>query len=257
MSQPPAPNPRAATPSAADAPRFRALLFTKTAGYRHESIANGATTIAALGAAHAFTVDATEDAGVFEDTQLAAYRVVIFFNTSGDVLDERQQAAMERFVRAGGGFVGIHSATDTEYDWPWYHQLIGAYFQNHPAIQPAAIDVVDQQHPSTRHLPARWQRTDEWYNFRAAPGPDVSILAMLDESSYTGGTMGAAHPIAWCHSFDGGRAWYTALGHTAESYDDPLFQQHVLGGITWASGLPEQSSTAYLPNSGERIKYWR
>ena len=240
----------AATATAAEpaAPRFRALLFTKTAGYRHASIEQGTVALGALGAAHGFAVDSTEDASVFDDARLAAYQVVIFLNTSGDILDGPQQAAFERFVRAGGGFAGIHSATDTEYDWPWYHELIGAYFQNHPAIQPAAIDVIDRKHPSTQHLPARWERTDEWYNFRAAPGPEVSILATLDETSYTGGTMGASHPIAWCHTFDGGRAWYTALGHTAESYDDPLFQQHLLGGITWAAGLPERISATFLPS---------
>ena len=244
----PAAGPRAsAAPPAAPAqepPRYRVLVFSKTGGYRHDSIDEGVAAIAALGAAHQFQVDATEDAAVFADTQLAGYKVVIFLNTTGEILDDAQQAAFERFIRAGGGFVGVHSATDTEYDWSWYHELVGAYFKSHPAIQSAAIDVVDRRHPSTRGLPARWERTDEWYNFRDAPGPNVAVLAALDETSYSGGMMGASHPIVWYHSYDGGRAWYTAMGHTAESYAEPLFLDHLLGGIRWAAG---EETSAYLP----------
>jgi type 1 glutamine amidotransferase len=228
-------------------PRFSALVFSKTGGYRHDSIDEGIAAIIALGAAHQFQVDTGEDAAMFTDAQLANYQVVIFLNTTGDILDDQQQAAFERFIRRGGGFVGVHSATDTEYDWPWYHELVGAYFKNHPAIQPAAIDVVDRQHPSTRGLPPRWERTDEWYNFRSAPGPNVTVLATLDEMSYSGGTMGTSHPIAWYHTYDGGRAWYTALGHTAESYAEPLFLDHLLGGILWAAGVSGNDARLYLP----------
>jgi type 1 glutamine amidotransferase len=241
------PTPAAATQLGAAQPRFRALVFSKTGGFRHDSIGDGIAAIVALGASHQFSVDATEDAAVFADERLAGYQVVIFLNTTGDILDTQQEAAFERFISRGGGFVGIHSAADTEYDWPWYHELLGAYFQSHPQIQPATIDVVDSRHPSTRHLPPRWQRTDEWYNFRSAPGPDVVVLATLDEASYSGGTMGPRHPIAWWHSYGGGRAWYTALGHTAASYTEPLFLEHLLGGITWAAGVPDQGGRAYLP----------
>jgi type 1 glutamine amidotransferase len=244
----PAASPRAsAAPrsgSTQEQPRFSVLVFSKTSGFRHDSIDEGIAAIGALGAAHQFHVDTTEDAAVFTDTQLASYQVVIFLNTTGEILDDGQQAAFERFIRAGGGFVGVHSAADTEYDWPWYHQLAGAYFKSHPTIQPAAIDVLDRQHPSTRGLPLRWGRTDEWYNFRDAPGPNVTILAALDETSYSGGTMGAHHPIVWYHTYDGGRAWYTALGHTAESYAEPLFLEHLLGGIRWAAG---DEANTYLP----------
>jgi type 1 glutamine amidotransferase len=237
---------RVSTPAglAQEQPRFSALVFSKTGGYRHDSIDEGIAAITALGAAHQFRVDATEDAAVFTDAQLASYQVVIFLNTTGDILDDGQQAAFERFIRGGGGFVGVHSATDTEYDWPWYHELVGAYFQNHPAIQLAALDVVDRRHLSSRGLPSRWERTDEWYNFRSAPGAGVTILAALDETSYSGGTMGASHPIAWYHMYDGGRAWYTALGHTVASYAEPLFLDHLLGGVRWAAG---DEATAYLP----------
>jgi type 1 glutamine amidotransferase len=243
----------AASPHASAAPRsaptqaqssLRVLVFSKTSGYRHDSIDEGQAAIAALGAAHQFQVDITEDSAMFDDAQLAEYQVVVFLNTTGEILGDEQQAAFERFVRAGGGFVGVHSATDTEYNWPWYHELIGAYFESHPAIQPAAIDVLDQRHPSMRGLPGRWERTDEWYNFRSAPGPNVIVLAALDETSYSGGTMGARHPIVWYHKYDGGRAWYTALGHTAESYAEPLFLDHLLGGIRWAAG---EEASAFLP----------
>ena len=223
--------------SAADQPAFAVLVFSKTAKFRHDSIPTGIAAIQALGKQNGFRVDATEDSAAFGAAALAQYRVVLFLNTTGDVLDANQQAAFEGFMRNGGGFVGVHSATDTEYDWPWYGRLVGTYFRNHPAIQPAVLDVVDPAHPSTEHLPARWQRTDEWYNFRYEPGPEVTVLLRIDENSYAGGTMGAHHPMAWCHAYDGGRAWYTALGHTRESYAEPLFLQHLLDGIRWAAGV--------------------
>jgi type 1 glutamine amidotransferase len=222
--------------AASSTPKFAALVFTKTTGWRHESIPAGISAIQALGAQQHFAVHASEDAAVFTRDHLARYRVVIFLNTTGDILDAEQQAALEGFIRQGGGFVGIHSATDTEYDWPWYGRLVGAYFANHPAIQTATIKVVDATHPSTRPLPATWSRQDEWYNFRAAPPPTVRVLLSLDETSYTGGSMGDQHPIAWYHRYDSGRAWYTAMGHTTESYHEPLFLQHILGGIMWAAG---------------------
>jgi uncharacterized protein len=217
---------------------FAVLVFSKTAGYRHASIPDGVAAIKDLGARHGFRVDASEDSAVFGADALSRYRVVIFLNTTGDVLDKSQQTAFEDFIRRGGGFVGIHSASDTEYDWLWYGRLVGAYFHSHPEIQPATLRVV-AVHPSTGQLPARWQRTDEWYNFRAAPGPDVTVSLRIDEDSYIGGTMGAHHPMAWHHFYDGGRAWYTALGHTRESYQEPLLLDQILGGIEWAAGIEE------------------
>jgi type 1 glutamine amidotransferase len=218
-------------------PAFAALVFSKTAGYRHESIPDGVEAIRTLGEQHRFAVDASEDATLFSDERLARYAVVIFLSTTGHILDGEQQAALERFIHKGGGFVGVHSATDTEYDWPWYGQLVGAYFKHHPQIQPATLHVVDPTHASTRALPALWTRTDEWYDFRDDPSSRVSVLLRLDETTYSGATMGASHPVTWCHSYDGGRAWYTALGHTKESYAEPLFLSHLLGGIQWAAGV--------------------
>ncbi len=217
---------------------FDVLVFSKTSGYRHASIPDGIAAIKGLAARHGFRVDASEDSALFRADTLSRYRVVIFLNTTGDVLDQPQQTAFEAFIRRGGGFVGIHSASDTEYEWPWYGGLVGAYFHSHPEIQPATLRMV-AAHLSTRRLPARWQRTDEWYNFRTAPGADITVSLDIDEDSYTGGTMGAHHPMAWHHFYGGGRAWYTALGHTRESYREPLFLDQILGGIEWAAGLEE------------------
>ena len=228
----------AAAPAAAPAPQFRILAFTKTTGYRHASIGAAVAALRTLGAQNGFAVDQTEDGGSFTDANLARYAVVVFLLTTGDVLDAGQQAAFERYLRAGHGWVGVHSASDTEYDWAWYGGLVGAFFKTHPAIQQATLDVAEAGHPSTAGLPARWTRTDEWYAFQTNPRPSVHVLLTLDETTYDPGdaTMGADHPIAWWHDYDGGRAWYTAGGHTDESYAEPLFLGHLLGGIQWAAG---------------------
>ncbi|MGC4772121.1 ThuA domain-containing protein [Micromonospora sp. DT44] len=225
-----------ATPPAASAAPFTVLVFSKTAGFRHGSITPGITAIQQLGAANGFTVEATEDAGQFTDANLARFAAVIWLSTTGDVLNAAQQAAFERYITAGGGYVGVHSASDTEYDWPWYGGLVGAYFASHPAEQTATVTVADQVHPSTRGLPQRWSRFDELYNYRANPRGTVHVLATLDESTYTGGSMGYDHPISWCQNYSGGRAWYTGLGHTDASYTDAAFRQHLLGGIQTAAG---------------------
>jgi cytochrome c len=163
---------------------------------------------------------------------------VVFLHTTGDVLDEAGQAALERYVAGGGGFAGVHSAADTEYDWAWYGELVGAYFASHPPVTPAVVRVEDPNHPSTAHLPAEWARADEWYAFRSNPRGRVHVLATVDESSYEPGAaaMGADHPIVCCHEIGAGRAWYTALGHTPESYADPVFREHLWNGIKSAAG---------------------
>ena len=214
----------------------RVLVFSRTAGFRDDAIQDAVAAIGALGAEHGFAVDATEDPASFDDGRLAPYRAVVFLLTTGDVLDPEQQAAFERYLRAGHGYAGVHSASDTEYEWPWYGELVGAYFGSHPAIQAASLVVEDRAHPSTAGLPETWLRTDEWYNFRANPRGRAHVLARLDEATYAGGTMGEDHPIAWYHAYDGGRAWYTAGGHTPESYSEPKFLEHLLGGITYAAG---------------------
>jgi type 1 glutamine amidotransferase len=193
----------------------------------------------ALGARNGFDVDTTEDETVFTKARLSRYGTVVFLLTSGDVLDDAGQAAFIAYIRSGGGFVGIHSAGDTERDWPWYGRLVGAWSSGHPEIQAATLEVVSPRDDSTMHLPARWTRTDEWYGFLSNPRRNgVRVLLTLDESTYQprDWAMGSDHPIAWRHEFDGGRAWYTQGGHTVESYAEPLFLRHVLGGIRYALG---------------------
>ncbi len=215
------------------------LVFTKTAGFRHDSIPNGIALVQSLGAAHGFAVDASENAALFTAQGLGVYRAVIFLNTTGDILDANQQAALEAYVRGGGGWVGVHSAADTEHAWPFYGELVGggAWFLSHPAIQAATLFVEEASHPSTQHYPMSFSFTDEWYNFQANPRGAVDVLLSIDESSYNPGTgaMGD-HPMAWCHTVDDGRAWYTNMGHRSETYGNASFAQHLLGGILWASG---------------------
>jgi cytochrome c len=216
---------------------FAVLVFSKTAEFRHDSIPDGIAAIRALGAEHGFAVDATEDAARFTDATLARYKVVVFLLTTGDVLGPAQKAALERYLRGGGGFVGIHSAGDTEHHWPWYGRLVGTWFKNHSRIQRATVRVEDPDHPSTKGLPRNWERTDEWYNFASNPRGRVHVLLRVDEATYSGGKMGTDHPIAWCQNLDRGRSWYTAMGHTRESYAEPLFRLHLLGGIESAAGV--------------------
>ncbi|WP_435821093.1 ThuA domain-containing protein [Micromonospora musae] len=254
----------AVTPTPAEAaPLTKVLVFSKTAGFRHSAIPHGITAIQQLGAANGFTVTATEDAGAFSTANLAQYQAVVFLNTTGDVLDSGQQNAFEAYLAAGGGFVGVHAAADTEYDWPWYGGLVGAYFASHPATQQATIRVEDRANPSTAHLPSTWTRTDEWYNYRTNPRSDMKVLASLDESSYSGGSMGGDHPIIWCHEYGGGRAWYTGLGHTEQSYTDGNFTQMLLGGIRIAAGVaaadcrPESGYTPLFDGTQASLAQWR
>lgn len=212
------------------------LVFSKTAAFRHASIKDGIAAIKKLATEKHVAVDFTEDASIFTDANLKQYNAVVFLMTSGDILNDTQQAAFERYIRAGGGYAGVHSASDTEYKWLWYGRLVGAYFRDHPRTQQATIHVIDTKHPSTSTLPERWVRFDEWYNFATNPRDSVHVLMTLDEKTYKGGTMGDFHPIAWYHEYEGGRSWYTALGHTTESYTDPLFLAHLWGGIMYAAG---------------------
>ncbi|WP_316838072.1 ThuA domain-containing protein [Pedobacter nutrimenti] len=215
----------------------KVLIFCKTTGFHHSSIKEGVAAIQLLGKENKFEVDSTTNAEKFTEANLKQYKAVIFLSTTGDVLNNEQQNAFEKYIRSGGGFVGVHAATDCEYDWPWYGNLVGAYFSNHPSPQEAILNVTDRKHISTKHLPEKYKKRDEWYNFKwVAKG--LNILMSIDETSYDAGKgkMGADHPMAWYHEYDGGRAFYTELGHTAESYTEPLFLQHLLGGIKYALG---------------------
>lgn len=213
----------------------RVLVFSKTADFHHSSIPAGIKAIQALGAKNGFDVDTTTDDNKFAEDSLKKYAALIFLSTTGNILSGNQENALERYIQAGGGFVGIHAATDAEYDWGWYGRMIGAYFVSHPAQQEANLIINDKNHPATDSLPATWRRKDEWYNFKYV-NKDVKVLISIDEKSYTGGINGDSHPMSWFHEFDGGRVFYTELGHTDESYSDPLYLKHILGGIKYAMG---------------------
>jgi len=212
------------------------LIFTRTTGYRHASIPAAVAAVRAIGHRDGFAVVATEDPRAFTDAALHRFRAVAFLLTTGTVLDAGQRGALERFVRHGGGWLGVHSASDTEYSWPFYGRLVGAYFRRHPVIQPATVDVSDRRNPATAPLPAVWRRVDEWYDFRSDPRGHVHVLATVDERTYRGGGMGADHPIAWCHEDLGDRAFYTAMGHTIAAYHEPLFLAHLRGALDYVLG---------------------
>ena len=219
--------------------KLRVLVFFKNTYYFHESIPAGAEAIRKLGKENNFNVDTTSDADKFTEDNLKKYAAVIFLNNSdnsGSLLNNYQEADFERYIQAGGGYVGVHAGSDAEYDWGWYGKLVGGYFNGHPEEQQeATLNVLDTSHISTKHLPAQWKLKDEWYNFRKL-NKDVHVLITIDEKTYKGGTNGDYHPMAWYHEFDGGRAWYTALGHRKELYEDPAYLKHLLGGIKYAMG---------------------
>lgn len=213
----------------------KVLVFSKTAGYHHSSIDAGIKAILQMGAQYRCSVDTTTDASKFTKHNLKKYKAVIFLNTTGNVLNDEQQQAFQQYIQSGGGFVGVHAATSTELEWQWYGNLVGAYFDNHPKIQEAVLHMTGSTHIATSHLPNPWKRTDEWYNFKWISN-NLQVIMTIDENSYTGGKNGSNHPVSWYHTYDGGRAFYTAMGHTDESYSDPLYLKHLWGGIQYAMG---------------------
>lgn len=211
------------------------LIFYKTAKYKHLSIPAGIEAIRKLGAENKFQTDTSSDASLFTVENLKKYRAVVFLSTSGDMLNNEQQQAFETYIQAGGGYMGIHGASAGEYDWPWYGRLVGAIFDGHPVQQYATFSIADKRHPSTRHLPLKWNIKEELYNFKNISS-DIKVLITVDESSYNGGTNGNFHPMAWYRDFEGGRSFYTALGHADDKYTNPLFLKHILEGIRYAMG---------------------
>jgi len=220
----------------APAPPDRILVFSKTAGgYRHASIAAGKLMFLRLGQQYHIQVDTTEDSTVFNDANLKKYKTIVFLSTRGNILDSTQKLAFQHYIRQGGGFLGIHAATTTEYEWPWYNQLIGAYFDGHPEPQVALYKTIDRDFPVTRNLPDTFRRLDEIYNFRSVQD-SLHFLLYVDEKSYQGGKMGELHPVSWYHNFDGGREFYLGLGHFDAAYTDPLFINMVWQGLKWTMG---------------------
>jgi type 1 glutamine amidotransferase len=216
--------------------QFNALLVTTTRGWHHESIHAGVLAIQQLGVKHNFKVDLLEDHNGFNDQTLSNYEVVIFLNTTGDILNETGQKALEHFIQAGKGFMGIHSASDTEYDWAWYTKLVGRMFKSHPAIQSARLNVLDASFPGLEGFANNKQWTDEWYEFSPDKIEGLKTILSVDESTYkpTTNAMGSFHPIAWYHNYDGGRSFYTNLGHMPSDFSDPTYLSHIAAGIIWA-----------------------
>ncbi len=210
------------------------LVFYKTEGFWHESIPTGCDMIESLGEDHGFKTEITKDAADFRKDDFMDYDLVIFLSTTGNVFDEKEQAGFKKYMEEGGNFFGIHAAADTEPDWEWYRELVGGFFAGHPAVQSADVINNAPNHPTVSHLPERWSRVDEWYNYETL-NPDNKILLYLDENSYEGGTNGKEHPIAWYRELDaGGVAIYTGGGHTSESYWELEFQEHLLRCIKFA-----------------------
>jgi type 1 glutamine amidotransferase len=216
------------------------LVFSKTKGFHHSSIKVGNTAIIKLGAENGFDVDTTTDASKFTFANLKQYSAIVFLSTTGlstQLFTEDQKTALMKYMQQGGGYMGIHAATDCCYDWQWYGSMSGAYFKGHPSQQQATIQVVDASTIATSFLPKEWSRKDEWYSFKGM-ATDLHVILKIDETTYDPTTalrMGE-HPMAWYHDYDGGRAFYTELGHTDESYADPLYLKHILGGIQYAMG---------------------
>jgi type 1 glutamine amidotransferase len=213
----------------------RVLMLTATRGFRHDSIPVAKEVMSGLAASSGlFTVTATEDVSSITASALSSYDVLFFALTTGELeFTSEQKSAIVNFVSQGKGFLGVHSATDTLYEWPDYGRLVGAYFKEHPWTQPATVVVEDGSNPSTAGLGDRFSITEEFYTFRDNPRPRVHVLLHLDAQSV--GAEGD-YPLAWTQPFGSGRSYYNALGHFEESWRDPRFQRQLVGAVQWAAG---------------------
>ena len=224
--------------------QFKVLLVTTTRGWHHESLHYGVLAIEQLGIKNFFDVVLWEDPNGFTDKYLEQFQAVIFLNTTGDIFDSVQQKVMERFIESGKGFVGIHSASDTEYDWDWYTKLVGRMFHIHPVIQTARLNIIDSSFPGLQGFTGNKLWTDEWYEFGPEKIKGLNYIMAVDETSYNpivnwgdkkGVGMGKLHPVAWYHNYDGGRGFYTSLGHMPAIFSDPSFLNFLYAGIFWAA----------------------
>src|SRR5690606_14043621 len=226
----------------------KVLIFTKTTQFRHtEAITQGTPVLEAAFAEVGIASDHTEDSSVFNDEDLAQYDALVMFQTSGDPWNADEKAALEPYQRAAAGSVAIHKASHMRGDSQCWEAMLGALAPGHAATGNSTglqgtVRVADRTRPSTEHLPQRWTRADEWYNYAANVRGNAHVLATMDETTYDpgGNRMGYDHPISWCRAYDGGRAWMTGMGHFGAHYtDEPDFVQHVVGGVQWAAGLVE------------------
>lgn len=228
------------------AEELRVLVYTRNhvtngKGYVHDNIAASVAMIRQLAATNGFAVDASDNPAVFTPDNLKKYRALIFSNSNNEAFEnDSQRDAFKSFIQGGGGFVGIHSASGSERQWQYYWSVVGGKFKRHPPLQKFRIEVLDTKHPATAHLGNEWQWEDEFYyldnlnpRMHVLLTGDLTTLKDADKSNYPGKTFGDRFPLAWCQEFDGGRQFYTSLGHKIEYYSDPQFQRHVLGGILW------------------------
>ncbi|SOD18322.1 ThuA domain-containing protein [Pedobacter xixiisoli] len=213
--------------------KSKVLVFSLTTSFRHKSIKEGIIAIRKLGAENNFEVDTSESVNSFTKENLSQYKTLIFLNPTGsNVFSEQQKLALKGYINDGGGLVGIHAATDFCFEWEWYGKMIGAFFTNHPKVQQAKLIAVNPKDKLMKGLPETWLHTDEWYNFKSFNN-DVKVLVKVDETSYQGGTMNNNHPIVWYHEFEGGRVFYTGMGHTPEAYSNKLFLTQLQTAIKW------------------------
>lgn len=217
------------------------LVFTKTVGFRHESISSGLKMLYDHSKKQNWVITATENSQLLRDDFLSNFDVAVFLNPTGDAICDAGQAAFEKWMDSGKGFVGIHAAADFEYDWPYYGKLCGAYFKTHPASQEATVVFENTDHPAMKPFNGMKSYTtfDEWYTFKQNPRPNVNVLATLDESSIKkfkndDFRMGD-HPIIWWHENNAVRSFYTGFGHTHEAFQDTLIQEHIINAINWAA----------------------
>ena len=213
---------------------FSVLVISETKGWVHDSIESGIDLIENIGDKNNFNVYHSDNSKVITSENLKEFNSIIFLNTTGDILTKNEQNVMEQFIKNGKGYVGVHSASDTEYEWQWYGDLVGAYFRNHSDVVDGKIFTVDNAHKITEHLNPEWNIEDEWYNFDYI-SDNINVLLKLDETSYEGGEHPDYHPITWYHKYDGGRSFYTALGHTKEVFKDERFIKLLEKGILYAS----------------------
>jgi len=245
--------------------KVKILVYTKNGvGFVHDNIENSILAFKAMSQQYGFAVDATDDPSVFTDENLKQYDVLVFSNTNNDVFDtDAQRVALMRYIQAGGGFVGIHSASGTERNWKWFKQLLGATFYWHDKFQPFTVNILDAGHPSVKHLPRRWirEKGDEFYYLKQL-SVNLHVVAVNDATTLQGederrlDTFGDVFPSVWCHEFDGGRSWYTSLGHDKGDYMDEAFRKHILGGIEWViqETKGRDYSKAYATSPEEEVR---
>ncbi|WP_343328533.1 ThuA domain-containing protein [Polaribacter staleyi] len=234
------------------------LVFSKTNGWRHKSIPSGILALKKLGVENNWQMDFSEDSLVFNSKNLSKYKMLVFLNTTGNILGSEEEKSFKKFIHNGGSFVGIHSATDTEPNWPFYAEMIGAQFESHPKQQQAKLNVHNHKnHPAIAHFAPTFEKFDEWYNFKKPMASHINVLIDIDESSYKGKQMGTKHPISWYHTYEGARVFYTAMGHTNKTYTNPLFVKHLEEGMKWALNESEVSIKANGENLlDENLSKW-